>query len=125
MFSLLSPPLTGRDLRDTRSNAEAEGHAKGVAGVGTGGVADVEHTTEEAGVAGTRRTLPSPIPLTILLALAIERVLSLVPLVPLTLTAVGINLATEDLLLRKNEQLVNGRKYQFRQRLFLFLGGAG
>jgi hypothetical protein len=125
MFSLLSPPLTGRDLRDTRSNAEAEGHATGGAGAAKVGDAVVAHITEVVGVAGIRRTLPSPIPLTILLALAIERVLSLVPLVPLTLTAVGINLATEDLLLRKNEQLVNGRKYQFRQRLFLFLGGAG
>ena len=113
MFSLLSPPLTGRDLRDTRLNAEAEGHAKGAAGGVTVGVAVAVHTTEAVGGAGTRRTLPSPIPLTILLALAIGRVLSLVPLVPLTLITAGINLATEDLLLRKNEQLVNGRNPHF------------
>ena len=71
------------------------------------------HRTETGGAAGKRRTLPSPIPLTILLALVIGRVLSLVPLVPLTLTAAGINLATKDLLLRKNEQLVNGRNQHF------------
>ena len=58
MFSLLSPPLTGRDLRDTRSNAEAEGHAIGVAGVVIVGVAVVVHITEIVGVAGIRRTLP-------------------------------------------------------------------
>ena len=93
--------------------AEAEGHATGEAGVANDGAAVVVHTTETAGVAGKRRTLPSPIPLTILLALAVGRVLSLVPLVPLTLTTAGINLTTEDLLLRKNEQLVNGRNQHF------------
>lgn len=81
----------------------------GGAGGVSGGGAVGGHITEGAGAAAIRRTLPPPIPLTILLALAIGRILPLVPLVPLTLTTAGINLATEDLLLRKNEQLVNGR----------------
>ncbi len=60
-----------------------------------------------------RRTLPPPILLTLLLALTVRRVFLLVPVVPSTLVTARVNLATENFLLGKNEQLVNGGNQHF------------
>ena len=102
------PPLPGRDLRDIGLNAEAEGHANTVVGAVIVGVARTAHTAETVGVAGIRRPLPPPIPLTILLALAIFGIFLPIPLIPETFMSTGINLATIDFLLREYKNMVDG-----------------
>ena len=102
------PPLPGRDLRDIGLNAEAEGHATTAVGGVIVGVARTVHNAEKGGVAGTRRPLPPPIPLTVLRALAILVVFLAIPVIPMTLIPAGINLATIDFLLREYENMVDG-----------------
>ena len=66
---LISPK--GATTTDLYEVAESEGHAITVVGVVIVGVARTVHNAEKGGVAGTRRPLPPPIPLTVLRALAI------------------------------------------------------
>ena len=76
-------PFRGGMIRDFRLNAEAEGHTIRVAGVVTVGVTRAVHKAETGGVVAIRRTLPPPIPLTVLLALPVLGILLTIPVIPL------------------------------------------
>ena len=108
-MTLLSPPLTGRDYFGLRIKRRSRRTRHKSCWRCHGGAPRTAHTAETVGAAAIRRTLPPPIPFTVLLALSVLGVLLAIPAIPMPLATVGINLSAKNFLLGQNKQRVRSQ----------------